>query len=305
MSRIVMVAAAQLGPVQRDDSRADVVERLVTLLRAAAAAGAELVVFPELALTTFFPRWAYADGDPALDAWYETDLPNATTSPLWDEAKRLGVGFSIGFAELTRDGHRYNTAILVGPGGSEIGRYRKIHLPGHREPEPWRKFQHLEKRYFEVGDLGFPVFEAFGGKVGMLICNDRRWPEAYRVLGLQGVELICIGYNTPVHNPPAPEHDQYGDFHNHLVMQAGAYQNGTFVVGVAKAGCEEGVDHIGGSCVIHPSGTILAEAATLGDEIVAATCELDDCTSYKTTVFDLARHREPSQYRALVEEPPS
>ena len=83
---------------------------------------------------------------------------------------------------------------------------------------------------------------AFGGKVGMLICNDRRWPEAYRVLGLQGVELICIGYNTPVHNPPAPEHDRFGDFHNHLVMQAGAYQNGTFVVGVAKAGDEEGID---------------------------------------------------------------
>ena len=138
-----------------------------------------------------------------------------------------------------------------------------------------------------VGDLGFPVFDGFGGKVGMLICNDRRWPEAYRVLGLQGVELICIGYNTPVHNPPAPEHDRFGDFHNHLVMQAGAYQNGTFVVGVAKAGAEEGIDHIGGSCVIHPSGTIVAQCTTLGDEVVVAACDLDDTVSYKTTVFDL------------------
>jgi predicted amidohydrolase len=307
VSRVVTVAAAQLGPVQRAHARADVVERLLALLRDAAGQGADLVVFPELALTTFFPRWWYDDGDPALDGWYETEIPSPVTRPLWDEAARLGVGFVLGVAELTPDRHRFNTAVLVGPDGAEVGRYRKIHLPGHDEHEPWRAFQHLEKRYFEVGDGGFPTFSASfpngaRGTVGMLICNDRRWPEAYRVLGLQGVELICIGYNTPVHNPPAPEHDEHGDFHNHLVMQAGAYQNGTFVVGVAKAGDEEGVAMIGGSCIIHPSGRILAEVAGLGDEVVVAACDLDDCTSYKTTVFDLRRHREPGQYRSLVEE---
>ena len=300
--RVVTVAGAQLGPIARTETRTEVVERLVVLMRDAAARDAHLVVYPELALTTFFPRWMYDDGDPTLDAWFEREMPGPETKPLWDEAARLGVAFCLGYAERTRDGHHFNTAILVAPDGHEIGRYRKIHLPGHDEHEPWRTFQHLEKRYFDVGDLGFPTFAAFGGTVGMLICNDRRWPEAYRVLGLQGVELVCIGYNTPVHNPPAPEHDQYGDFHNHLVMQAGAYQNGTFVVGVAKAGCEEGVDHIGGSCIIHPSGTILAQASGLGDEVIVADCDLDDCTSYKTTVFDLQRHREPSQYRALVEE---
>jgi predicted amidohydrolase len=302
VSRVVRVAAAQLGPVQRAHTRAEVVERLLGLLRDAAGHGAELVVFPELALTTFFPRWWYDDGDPALDEWYETAIPSPITQPLWDEAARLGVGFVLGVAELTPEQRRFNTAVLVGPDGVEVGRYRKIHLPGHDEHEPWRAFQHLEKRYFEVGDGGFPTFPAFGGTVGMLICNDRRWPEAYRVLGLQGVELICIGYNTPVHNPPAPEHDEHGDFHNHLVMQAGAYQNGTFVVGVAKAGDEEGVPMIGGSCIIHPSGTILAEVEGVGDEVVVADCDLDDCTSYKTTVFDLARHRQPAQYRSLVEE---
>jgi predicted amidohydrolase len=306
MARLLTVAAAQLGPVRRDESRAHVVERLLVLLRAAEERGAELVVYPELALTTFFPRYWYEDGDPALDTWYETELPGPDTKPLFDEAVRLGVGFELGFAELTPEGRRFNTAVLVRPDGTEAGRYRKIHLPGHGEHETWRPFQHLEKRYFEVGDLGFPTFDfvlssGVGGKVGMLICNDRRWPEAYRVLGLQGVELICVGYNTPVHNPPAPEHDRYGDFHNHLVMQAGAYQNGSFVVGVAKAGCEEGVDHIGGSCVIHPSGSILAQCVGLGDEVAVAVCDLDDTVSYKTTVFDLRRHRQPDQYRPLVE----
>jgi predicted amidohydrolase len=301
MSRIVTVATAQVGPVQRDHSRGDVVERLLVLLRDAAARGADLVVFPELALTSFFPRWWYEDGDPELAAWFETELPGPDTKPLWDEAARLGVGFCLGFAERTAEAHRFNSSVLIDTSGNEIGRYRKIHLPGHRDHEPWRRFQHLEKRYFQRGDRGFPVFDAFGGRVGMLICNDRRWPEAYRMLGLQGVELICIGYNTPVHNPPAPEHDRFSDFHNHLVMQAGAYQNGTFVVGAAKAGHEEGVDHIGGSCVIHPSGTLIAQCTTLGDEVAVAVCDLDDCTSYKTTVFDFAAHRQPDQYKLLTE----
>jgi N-carbamoyl-D-amino-acid hydrolase len=302
MGRVVTVAAAQLGPIQRDDARADVVERLLVLLRSAAGRGADLVVFPELALTTFFPRWWYEDGDPDLAAFYEPDV-QATAGALFAEAKRLGVGVCLGFAERTPDDRRFNTSLLVDGSGAEVGRYRKIHLPGHREHEPWRRFQHLEKRYFERGDLGFPVYEAFGGRVGMLICNDRRWPEAYRVLGLQGVELVCIGYNTPVHNPPAPEHDRYGDFHNHLVMQAGAYQNGTFVVAVAKAGMEEGVDHIGGSCVIHPSGTLVAQCTGVGDEVAVAACDLDDTVSYKTTVFDFAKHRQPDTYTAITELP--
>jgi predicted amidohydrolase len=301
VSRVVTVAAAQLGPVQPDDTRADVVERLVALLQDAAGQGAELVVFTELALTTFFPRYWYEDGDPALDAWFETELPGRDSKPLWDEAARLGVGFYLGFAELTPEGQRFNASVLVDGAGGEIGRYRKVHLPGHREREPWRPFQHLEKRYFERGDLGFPVFEAFGGRVGMLICNDRRWPESYRLLGLQGVELVCVGYNTPVHNPPAPEHDRFSDFHNHLVMQAGAYQNGTFVVGTAKAGREDGVDHIGGSCVIHPSGTVIAQCTGLGDEVAVARCDLDDTRSYKTTVFDFAAHRQPDLYRPLAD----
>lgn len=302
MGRVVTVAAAQLGPIQRDDTRADVQERLLVLLRDAAYRGADLVVFPELALTTFFPRWWFEDDDPDLAAYYESDV-RVSAEAVFAEAVRLGVGMCIGFAERTPDGHHFNTSLLMDASGAEVGRYRKIHLPGHREHEPWRRFQHLEKRYFERGDLGFPTYEAFGGRVGMLICNDRRWPEAYRVLGLQGVELVCIGYNTPVHNPPAPEHDRYGDFHNHLVMQAGAYQNGTFVVAAAKAGFEEGVDHIGGSCVIHPSGTLVAQCTGVGDEVAVAACDLDDTVSYKTTLFDFATHRQPDTYTALTERP--
>jgi len=120
-------------------------------------------------------------------------------------------------------------------------------------------------------------------------------------MGLQGVELVLLGYNTPVHHPPAPEHDALGNFHNALVMQAGAYQNGTWVVGVAKGGCEEGVNQIGGSVIVAPSGEIVAACTTLGDELAIARCDLDLTKSYKNTVFNFARHREPQAYGLIVE----
>ena len=310
MARLITVGAAQLGPIARQESRGLVVKRLLDLLGQAQGRGCDLVVFPELALTTFFPRWWMAD-QAEIDAFFEREMPGPETRPLFDEAARLGIAFCLGYAELVRAGgalRRYNTSILVDRAGRLVGKYRKVHLPGHAEHEPWRPFQHLEKRYFDVGDLGFPVWRALGGVLGMCICNDRRWPETYRVMALQGVEMILLGYNTPAHNPPAPEQDPLGPFHNHLVMQAGAYQNATWVVGVAKCGREEGCDLIGQSAIIAPSGEIVAQAATLADELITARCDLDLTRSYKDTIFNFARHRRPEHYRLIVDrvgaEPP-
>lgn len=300
MSRELIVAAAQLGPVARDEPKEQVVARLVLLLRDAKRRGAQLVVYPELALTTFFPRWVI--DDPAeLDAYYETEMPGPVTRPLFDEAKRLGVGFQLGYAELTPDGHRYNTAIVVSRDGRVVNRYRKVHVPGHEEPEPWRAFQHLERRYFEPGP-GFEAYRAFGGVVGSALCNDRRWPETYRVLGLQGVELLMIGYNTPIHYAPDPGQDHLAGFHNNLVMAAGAYQNGMWVVGVAKGGEEEGVWSLAESQIIAPSGEVVARALTEGDEVITAVCDLSMCQRYTGTVFDFARYRLPDRYHRIVEQ---
>jgi predicted amidohydrolase len=300
---VISVGAAQLGPIARAESRRAVVKRLVALLQEARARGCDLVVFPELALTTFFPRWAMED-QAAIDAFFEREMPGPETRPLFEEARRLGLAFCLGYAELVEEAgatRHYNTAILVDRDGNLVGKYRKIHLPGHAEFEPSRPFQHLEKRYFDVGDLGFGVWRMLGALIGMCICNDRRWPETYRVMSLQGVEMVLLGYNTPVHNPPAPEHDLLANFHNSLVMQAGAYQNATWVVGVAKGGREEGVDQIGQSQIIAPSGEVVAMAATLGDELIVARCDLALGRSYKTTVFDFARHRRPEHYRLITE----
>ena len=312
MSRIVTVGAAQLGPIQRTDSRPQVVKRLLDLLHQAKAHGCDLVVYPELALTTFFPRW-WMEDDAEIDSFFEREMPGLETRPLFDEARRLSLGMCLGYAELATDPdgrtRRFNTSILADQTGRLVGKYRKIHLPGHAEHEPWRAFQHLEKRYFEVGDLGWKVWLAFGGLMGLCICNDRRWPETYRVMGLQGVEMVLLGYNTPVHNPPAPEHDLLANFHNQLSMQAGAYQNGTWVVGVAKCGREEGCDMIGQSQIIAPSAETVAMCTTLGDELCVARCDLDLTRSYKDTVFNFARHRRPEHYRLIVDRtgaiPPS
>ncbi|HAX04743.1 MAG TPA: N-carbamoyl-D-amino-acid hydrolase [Acidimicrobiaceae bacterium] len=302
MVRTLRVGAAQLGPIAKDNTRNEVVDRLVTLMKEASDQGCELVVFPELALTTFFPRWYLDDVPEELNSYYETEMPGPETQRLFDQAKLLSIGFYLGYAELTSEGRRFNTSILVDENGSLVGKYRKVHLPGHEEHEPERPFQHLERRYFEEGPDGFSVWEAFGGVMGMALCNDRRWPETYRVMGLQNVEMILIGYNTPLHYAPDPSQNPLQSFHNHLVMQAGAYQNGTWVIGVAKGGVEEGVDSLAESVIIAPSGQIVAQAKTSGDELLVADCDLDWCKHYKDTLFDFDRYRRPEMYEFITRQ---
>jgi predicted amidohydrolase len=238
-----------------------------------------------------------------VDAWFEREMPNTATSPLFEMAVQNRIGISFGYAELTPDGHRFNTAILTDYDGHMVGKYRKVHLPGHAEYDPARSFQHLEKRYFEPGDLGFPVWRTMGGIVGMCICNDRRWPETYLVMGLQGVELIVLGYNTPAAN--SQKSDEGADkrlFHNRLTVQAGAYQNSTWVAAVAKGGIEDGYPMIAGSMIVNPDGEIIAEAKTEDDELIVADCDLDATIFGKESVFDFARHRRIENYGRITSQ---
>ena len=301
MSRNITVAAAQLGPIQMAEPRSVAVERMVRLMERAHRRGVELVVFPELALTTFFPRHYHADISEA-DHWFET-------------ARRLGIGFHLGYAEIeqTEDSsgtfrkRHFNTSILVNPGGDILLKYRKVHLPGHAEFDPRRTTQHLEKRYFEVGDLGFPVIRApLGGldgiNMGMMICNDRRWPEAWRVLGLQSVELVMLGYNTPSLNQEAGgfEAHHLRVFHSHLTIQAGCYQNACFAVATAKAGTEDGCELFGHSIIVNPQGEIIAMATSWDDELITADLNLDMCQLGRTTIFAFDKHRRPEAYERIT-----
>jgi predicted amidohydrolase len=298
--RVINVAAAQMGPIQRAESREVVVKRMLALMDEAKSKGADLIVYPELALTTFFPRW-YMEDQAEVDTWFERDMPSAAVAPLFDRARQHRMAMNFGYAELTPDGHHFNTAILTDRDSNIVGKYRKVHLPGHVEYDPERSHQHLEKRYFEPGDLGFPVWRNLGGIIGMAICNDRRWPETYRVMGLQGVEMVVLGYNTPSVNSQKPtEGVTQRLFHNRLSVQAGAYQNSCWVVAVAKAGVEDGHPLFGGSLIVNPDGEIVAEATTEGDEVLVVPCDFDATRFGKETIFDFARHRRIEHYGLIT-----
>ncbi|RDW92697.1 uncharacterized protein DSM5745_00019 [Aspergillus mulundensis] len=353
-SHQVTFAAAQLGPNQRSDSRESVLSRMLSLLEQAVSQSppAQVVVFPELAFTTFFPRHFIPD-DEELQSYFEAESPDSqvdqspNVKPFFDHVKKLGVDVYVGYAEAWNGGEKteyYNSAVYYsGRSGQVLAKYRKVHLPGVFEPFPEPgATQQLEKRYFKNGNS----FEAFrvpglvgdalkatpdapvqtdgrGDPIfGMLICNDRRWPEGWRAYGLQGAEVVLCGYNTTAYAPQLLGSDLYESkplsreeaekevlYHNQLSLTANSYMNACFSVNVAKAGEEDGHPLIAGTCIVDPKGYVVAEARTKGDEIVAATLDLRKCRAGKTKTFDLGRHRRLDAYgllleRAGVEEPP-
>jgi N-carbamoyl-D-amino-acid hydrolase len=301
MTRHLKIAAAQLGPLARADTRTAATKRLVALLREAHGMGAKFVVFPELAFTTFFPRWWMEDPAEVDSRYFEREMPGPETRPLFEEARKLGIGFYIGYAELTPDNHRYNSAILVGPDGRIVGKYRKVHLPGHADHKPQAAFQHLEKKYFEVGNLGFRVWRYLDTITGMLICNDRRWPEAFRVLALQGAEIVALGFNTPTENLHYPEPPALR-VHHHLIMaQSMAFQNATWLVETAKCGFEDGFRMFGHSLIAAPTGEIAVKSQTEEDEVICANADIELAANLKRTMFNFAAHRRPEHYRLIVE----
>src|ERR1700716_4137642 len=123
--RVINVAAAQLGPIQKADSREAVVKRMIALMDEAKARGADLIVYPELALTTFFPRW-YMQDQAEVDGWFEREMPNAETQPLFEHAEHYGMAMSLEYAELTPDGRHFNTCMLTDRSAKIVGKYRKV-----------------------------------------------------------------------------------------------------------------------------------------------------------------------------------
>lgn len=304
MSRLVRVSAAQMGPIERHATRVSSVQRILDLMRRARDAGSEMVVFPELCLTTFFARFVF-EGEQEIDSYCETGMPGSDTQPIFDEARRLRLCFCLGYAELdfsSGQKRRFNTSMLVDQSGHIVGKYRKVHVPGFAEPQPNLPSANLEKRYFVPGDLGFPVWRFLGGYAGMCLCNDRRWPETYRVMGLQGVEMIVLGFNTPDSNIFHSEPVHRRMFHHMLSLQAGAYQNGTWVVAAAKSGKEDGHGLIGGSAIVAPTGEVAAQAVSEGDEIISYACDLDLGRNIKEVVFNFAKHRRIEHYKLITEQ---
>jgi predicted amidohydrolase len=285
MPRHLKVAAAQMGPNNEGTPREAVVARMLALLEAAIADGVELIAYPEMALTTYFPKRIRGD----FDQFFETEVPPKALAPLLQRAAAARVAVHVGFCEKA-DGAYFNTALLTDRDGRLCGTFRKIHLPGTKAPDGFAQVH--EPYYFAHGDTGYKVFDAAGARVGIAICQDRRYPESYRCLALQGAELILIGYNTPI---SALALDL-----NELCLRAGAYANLCFVVGVAKAGVEDGVELIGGSAIVSPLGQVLAKAATTGDELVVARLDFEQAVPVRRRWNFLGR-RQPQHYGPLLQ----
>ncbi|BGP02761.1 hypothetical protein RTG_01687 [Rhodotorula toruloides ATCC 204091] len=327
MVRPLRVAAAQVGRIDRGTPRAAVISRLNALLDQAAERGVKLAVFPETTFSTFFPRY-WIEDQAEIASYFEKEPVEGiacceTVKAFFDKAATLGVDVAIGYGEETPDGTRFNTASYVSD-RKTVGKYRKVHLPGTFEPfskDPSVTNQ-LEKYYFKPGDYGFKAFrapslkKACGGEkspiVGQLICNDRRWAEGWRVYGLQGVEIMCIGYNTTAWAPQLwgidpdsmTREEAYADamFHHKLVCQTNAYTNSTFLITSARCGKDDGIyPLISGSMIVDPEGHIVAENKTEEDELVVADIDLDACQQGKTKTFAFAKHRRVEHYGLICE----
>ena len=292
MTRSLTIAAAQLGP--SSDTKAQTVERMVSLIKEAGQREVDLLTFSELSLTPYFATRVQ-------ESWQdfpEDSLPSPVTQPLFDAARQAGLYWLFPFAER-ENGCVYNTAALIDPDGVVIRKYRKAHIPGVIEPR-WEGLDIFEKRYFTEGNLGFPVTslpELDNTQVGTLICYDRRFSEGYRALALGGAELICIPYNTPTFGRPREEGHETAE----VLLRAAAIENQLFIVAAGKAGVEDGAEYIGGSEIISPEGKVLAKAETDGDELVVATVDLDTISTLKAK-WDFMPDRRPEMYQALVQE---
>ena len=120
--REIVIGGAQMGPIQKSEPRVSVVERMIMLISLAKSAGCDLVVFPELCLTTFFPRW-YTENQAEVDSWFELEMPNEATRPLFAAAQKAKIAISFGYAELTPEGRHFNTSIVTDREGNIIGKY--------------------------------------------------------------------------------------------------------------------------------------------------------------------------------------
>lgn len=288
MADIIRVAAAQMGPNQESDHRSDIVGRMVVLLEQAIEAKADVVVYPELALTSYFPKQIRDD----YDQFFDAEMPNASVQPLFARAREAQMPFYFGYAEKSPSGMYFNTAIYVDELGRVTHTYRKLHLPGLARTAPEGQIRVYEPHFFSHGDTGFHPFQAPYARIGLCLCQDRRYPETYRLLGLRGAQIVLCGYNTPL-SPLALTQ-------NELVLRSGAYQNGVFVVGVAKGGVEDGMHLIGGSCVIDPHGQVIARASTEGDELVVARVDLAQVRVAQDRSNFYGR-RHPEEYGGLTE----
>jgi len=276
-----MTNTVHIAAVQMDVALADKPANLRAIesrLKETAAAGAEIVVFPECTVT------GYCFESRAEALAVAEPVPGPATERLAAACKKLNVHAVVGLLEL--DGDRlFNACVLLGPGGL-IGSYRKIHLPGLGVD-----------KYVTAGDRPFAVHQAGDVRIGMNICYDASFPEAARLLALAGADVIVL----PTNWPPGAQATAC------FTVNARAIENHVYYVACNRAGIERGFEFIGGSRICNPHGATLTEATGKGEQILYA--EIDYLAARnKHLVREPGRHeidrfadRRPAMYGPLAE----
>jgi predicted amidohydrolase len=230
------------------------VAKSLELIETAARNGAKLVVLPELANSGY----VFESREEAFTL--AEQMPGGPTTEAWSKAAgELGLTIVAGIAE--REGSTlYNSAAIIGPEGY-IGKFRKVHL--------WNE----ENLFFEPGNLGFPVFPTPIGRIGALICYDCWFPEAHRLLALQGADLICI----PTNWVPIPGQDPKREAMANILCMAAAHSNSVFIAAADRVGIERGQPFLGESLIVsHTGWPVAGPASRTDEEIIYAEVNLSD-----------------------------
>ncbi len=259
----------QAGP---DKSRN--LERGLAAMERAAADGAELVAFAELAFEPFWPQRPAA-GDVRRLA---EPVPGPITEAFQSRAAELGVVAVLNLFE--RDGDRcYDCSPVIDADGTLLGRTRMVHITDYP--------CFHEQGYYAPGDTGAPVYATRAGRVGVAICYDRHYPEYLRALALGGAELVVV--------PQAGAVDEWPEGLYEAEMRVAAFQNGYFVALCNRVGEEERLSFAGESFVCDPSGRVVARAAARREETLTAELDLAEvAASHARRLF--LRDRRPELY---------
>ena len=286
MARMITLAAAQTGPVLSDDWR-DGVAGACKMIEQAARKNADIVCFPELFLTPFFPNRLTHDFDQ-----YFIALPDKGAAPIFQAAADHRVALLFPYGE--KDGrHYYNSCLVIDKNGKQLGVYRKTHIPAILPSNLPGGTGSYEKFYFSPGS-DFPVFTLCGTKIGIQICYDRKYPEGSRLLALKGAEIIFMPICAATYGETKLRGNTW-----ELPLQARAYENGVYVVAVNRAGDENGRKHIGKSMIVDPVGAdVIALASSDGPDLLVATVDLDNVAKAQTSL-PWWRDRRPELYGAL------
>ena len=276
---------AALIQAQANMSKQDAVDKHIKMIADAAGQGAQVVGLQEI----FHGPYFCAEQDPK---WYETAEPEdgPTVARMREVAREHGIVLIVPWYEEEQPGVYYNSACVIDRDGTIVGKYRKTHIP-QVGPCFWEKF------YFKPGNLGYPVFDTSVGRIGLIICYDRHFPEVARELGLKGAEIVF--------NPSATV-ESLSRYLWELEQPAHAVANGFWMAASNRVGVEAPLNpakFYGSSYFCSPRGKIIAQASDSEDEVLVADLDLDQIREVRNT-WQFFRDRRPETYGELVEQLP-